>query len=272
MSTEPQTRYRAPALDKGLDILELLAGEDGGLTQTDIAKALGRTANELYRMLDRLVRRGYIVRNASSDRYQLSLKLFSLAHRHPPMQRLISEATPVIRDLARMAEQSCHLVVYDTGYGRVVAQVDAPGKWTYSLRVGTSVSLFWTGSGHVLLAFQTEQRRREMLLEHREVEGEAPISMSELKRHVDVVRRQGYVMMDSSQILGVTNLSYPVFGPNGDALAALTIPFIKRIDRRPTPAVETVLGWLRDAARRLSTPTMEAEPLPAAAETEQASK
>ncbi len=257
MTAEPESRYRAPALDKGLDILELLAGEDGGMTQTDIAKALGRTANELYRMLDRLVRRGYIVRNAASDRYQLSLKLFSLAHRHPPMQRLISEATPVIRDLARITEQSCHLVVYDTGFGRVVAQVDAPGKWTYSVRVGTSVSLFSTGSGHVLLAFQTEQRRQEMLLEHREVEGEAPMSMTELGKRIEVVKRQGYEIMDSSQILGVTNVSCPVFGPNGNALAALTVPYIKRIDRRPTPSVEKVLGWLSEEAQRLSTPATE---------------
>ena len=39
-------RYRAPALDKGLDILELLAGEEEGLSQAEIAKALGRTPNE----------------------------------------------------------------------------------------------------------------------------------------------------------------------------------------------------------------------------------
>ena len=58
-------RYRAPALDKGLDILELLAGEEEGLSQAEIAKALGRTPNEQYRMLERLVRRGYVARNAS---------------------------------------------------------------------------------------------------------------------------------------------------------------------------------------------------------------
>lgn len=46
-------RYRAPALDKRLDILELLAGVDGGLSQAEIAKRLGRSANEFYRMLDR---------------------------------------------------------------------------------------------------------------------------------------------------------------------------------------------------------------------------
>ena len=74
-------RYRAPALDKGLDILELLAAEEEGLSQAEIAKALGRTPNEHYRMLERLVRRGYVFRNAS-DRYELTLKLFGLAHFH----------------------------------------------------------------------------------------------------------------------------------------------------------------------------------------------
>ena len=51
-------RYRAPALDKGLDILELLSATDAGLTQAEIAKSLERSPNEIYRMLDRLVRRG----------------------------------------------------------------------------------------------------------------------------------------------------------------------------------------------------------------------
>ena len=36
METDESDRYRAPALDKGLDILELLAGVDTGLTQADI--------------------------------------------------------------------------------------------------------------------------------------------------------------------------------------------------------------------------------------------
>ena len=43
-------RYRAPALDKGLDILELLARTDDGLSQAEIAKALARSPNEIYRI------------------------------------------------------------------------------------------------------------------------------------------------------------------------------------------------------------------------------
>ena len=60
-------RYRAPALDKGLDILELLAASSAGLTQAEIAKGLGRGPNEIYRMLDTLVRRGYVTRTTDGD-------------------------------------------------------------------------------------------------------------------------------------------------------------------------------------------------------------
>ena len=39
-------RYRAPELDKGLDILEWLAEQKDGLTRAEITKLLGRNAKE----------------------------------------------------------------------------------------------------------------------------------------------------------------------------------------------------------------------------------
>jgi DNA-binding IclR family transcriptional regulator len=118
---EDLDRYRAPALDKGLDILELLAATEEGLSQAEIAKSLERSANEIYRMLDRLVRRDY-VRRTSADRYELTLKLFELAHTSPPIRRLVSQATPVLRRFAREAGQAVHLVIHDRNILVVVAQ------------------------------------------------------------------------------------------------------------------------------------------------------
>ena len=152
-------RYRAPALDKGLDILELLAGVDGGLTQAEIAKRLGRSPNEFYRMLDRLVRRGYVTR-LDGDRYSLTLKLFGLAQLHAPVRRLVSYATPLMRELAETSWQANQLVVFDRGAAVVIAQQEAPGYWGISIRVGSHISLFDTGSGHVLLAFRSPEERR----------------------------------------------------------------------------------------------------------------
>ena len=45
-----EDRYRAPALDKGLDILELLARQPQGLTRAEIVKKMDRNASEIYRM------------------------------------------------------------------------------------------------------------------------------------------------------------------------------------------------------------------------------
>jgi len=42
--TNDADRYRAPALDKGLDILELLSEQKEGLTRAEITKLLGRNA------------------------------------------------------------------------------------------------------------------------------------------------------------------------------------------------------------------------------------
>ena len=140
-------RYRAPALDKGLDILELLAAVDGGLTQAEISKRLQRSPNEFYRMLDRLVRRGYVTK-LEGDRYSLTLKLFGLAQLHAPVRRLVSYATPLMRDLAEKSFQANQLVVFDRGSAVVIAQQEAPGYWGISIRVGSHISLFDTGSGH----------------------------------------------------------------------------------------------------------------------------
>jgi DNA-binding IclR family transcriptional regulator len=242
-------RYRAPALDKGLDILETLAATEEGLSQAEIAKALNRSPNEIYRMLDRLVRRGYVLRTPG-DRYELSLKLFALAHLHAPLRRLTSQAMPIMRRFAREAEQSCHLAVYERGRVMVVAQVDAPGYWGLAIRVGAQVDLLNTGSGHVLLAFQSPREQDHMLAE-REAGGRLSALPSGFEQRLAMIRRRGYEVMPSQQTRGVVNLSAPILGANGTAIAALTCPYVERADDAG-PGQKETLALVLAASRELS--------------------
>ncbi|MFC0399713.1 IclR family transcriptional regulator [Paraburkholderia rhizosphaerae] len=245
-------RYRAPALDKGLDILELLAEQKGGLTRAEITKLLGRNASEMYRMLERLVARQYVVRSASGDRYSLSLKLYALAHRHPPMERLISEALPLMQRFAAQAEQSCHLAVYDRGNLLVIAQVDGPGTWGIAVRLGSRVGLIDTGSGRTVLAFQTPEQRAQMLVEHTAVKGEVTIDHDALEATCERIRTAGFSQKDSQQIFGVTDLTFPLLGSSGQAIAALTCPFLKRIDEYVAPSLDETIALLRDTVQMMS--------------------
>lgn len=249
---EDAERYRAPALDKGLDILELLAGHPDGLTRAEIVKQLGRGPSEIYRMLERLVARQYVSRSAGGDRHALSLKMFALAHRHPPVDRLVAQALPVMDAYARQAEQSCHLGLYDRGNVLVVAQVPGPGNWGLSIRLGARVGLLDTGSGHVLLACQPPERRAQMLAEHTAVDGEVPLPEPELRETLEQIRATGYRQRESLQSHGVVDISCPMLGPDGHAMAVLTSPYIRRIDRRAGPSLDEARELLRQAAHELS--------------------
>ena len=104
-------RYRAPALEKGLDILELLAAERGPVTRKEIFNRLGRSRGELSRMVHALEFRGYIERDAVSDGYRLSDRSLLMDRPQPCTRTLIETALPVMRQLALSLGQSCHLVL-----------------------------------------------------------------------------------------------------------------------------------------------------------------
>lgn len=245
-----KSRYAAPALDKGLDILELLSKAEQMLTLNQISKHLGRSVNEIFRMVVTLEQRGYLI--ADNDQYRLSLKLFELAHYHQPIRSLVSTALPHMRELANRTMQSTHLTVYEAGRVIVVAQVDSPERWAFGLKVGALVSLTDTASGHVLLSFRDEAERGRMLAAHIRMDGEQDVDHAQLLRQIAETQERGYSRMESRQIRGVVNLSYPVLGANNRMLAALNVPYIERIDKKVNPSLDETQEIVREISARLS--------------------
>jgi len=234
------TRYTAPALEKGLDVLELLASVSEGLTNSEIARTLGRTVSEVFRMLVCLEQRGYISRTEPDERYRLTLKLFEVVHRYHPLQRLLVLARPLMQQVAHSTGQSCHLAMLNSAEVVVVAQVEAPGKMGFSVRLGANVDILNTASGHVILAFQTQDvRRRALELWRRRSHKSLP---ARLEPHLRRIRRRGYEQLPSYAVCGIVNISYPVLNQHGHAVAAMAVPYISHIDDeiRPTQVKEAL--------------------------------
>lgn len=85
-----------PAVEKALDVLELLAEQSDGMTMNDIVDSLGRTMGELYRVVVYLHERDYLSQDPGTGRYALTLRLFELSHRHDPTERLVRETLPIL--------------------------------------------------------------------------------------------------------------------------------------------------------------------------------
>lgn len=195
--TSTDDKYRAPALEKGLDIVELLAEYASDLTQAKIAKSLGRSPNEIYRMLHALVRRGFISKTVSGDLYQLSMKLFTLAHRHPPIRRFLDHAMPLLREATKRAHQSCHVGMNHSGEIVITAMVEAPGNWGLALRIGSVIGLNNTGVGQILAAFRSADSREEIIRDHILVDSEPRILIADLLAQLDEIKVRGYECMPS---------------------------------------------------------------------------
>ena len=245
-------KYRAPALEKGLDIIELLAEHANGLSQGDIRAALQRSQGEIYRVLTTLVRRGYVVRSAEDDLYALSLKTFALSQRHPPIDRFLAIVAPKMRTLARQAWQSCHIGMESNGDIVIVASAESPGNWGLALRVGTVIGLGNTGTGRVLAAFRSDEDRRDLMEKHRLAVGEPPLDCSLLLNSVARIRSLGYERMPSATAVGVTNLSYPVLDQDQRAVAAITCPFLERIDDHKVPSLDEVHDMFQSLASAMT--------------------
>lgn len=232
-------KYRAPALQKGLEILELLAPRARPMSTAEISAALGRSVSEIFRMLQVLEVHGYIGR--SGEGFRITNRLFALGMAQPPIRDLLDHARPAMHALAEQVQQSCHLAMRSGDEMVVVANVEAPGLLGFAVRMGYRRPLVLSASGRILLACQpaTDPQEAEWSAEA-ERRGLKPAELVDALRSV---RAAGHVAMPSPMLTAITDLSAPVMQA-GSAVAALTVPFVHG------PATSLGLDATRDAVLR----------------------
>lgn len=241
--------YSAPALEKGLDILETLCQSEQPLSQKDIAQRLGRSVGEIYRMISCLVNRHYVAL-VDENTYGITTKLFELSHVNPPTHRLLLEATPIMQRLAGQLDQSCHLTVYGQGKQVVLCKVDTPSGMGFAVRAGAEIDVLISASGRVLVAFQDDETRQLRIAES--IQRRPEQADPQIDSILEKVRVAGYESIPSVQVRGLWAVSFPILDTQGRAIAALTVPYAERLDQTQRKSIPEVREELGEAARTLS--------------------
>jgi DNA-binding IclR family transcriptional regulator len=245
---EENSQYSAPALDKGLDIIEVLCSCENGLTQQEIAAKLGRKLGEIYRMLSCLVQRNYVANYGNV--YTITSKLFQLSHFHPPTYRLLTEALPIMEELSREISFPCDLRVYNNGIQTVIASIQPPNGLGFMTRVGSEIAVGPSASGLVLLAFQDD-----VIQEIRIQESFSNNTKSEIdnfRNSLKLVNETGIASIKSNQYAGLHAISSPILDINGHAMAAITVPMLARIDGEKQTDLKLVEEKVKKSAAILS--------------------
>ncbi len=244
---KPSSKYAVPALEKGFDVIELLARSPNPLTLSQISVRLGRSVNELFRILRGLEARGYVSVGDRSQAYQLTDKLFSLGIGGHAAQNLVSTALPIMRVLTENTFQACHLVVASDDQMVVIASMEPPGNLSFSVRVGFRQKLVDSTSGIVLYAF--EKTKMKALMKERLSAEIDTDTWNAFEIKAGQAFAQGFFEDRSTCAEGVTDISCPVFSSTS-GVAALTMPTIKT---RLSVSTQICLELLRCAASKIST-------------------
>ncbi len=230
MRKSPQ--YPVPALEKGLDVLETLAAVSVPQTLAELAARLKRSSSELFRMLNCLESRGYILRDGVSGRYSLTLKLYSLAHTHSVEEKLLRASRRPMQDLTESLRESCHLSVLDRGSLLVLAQQESPERVRVSIEVGGLFDPVETASGRLLLAQLGQAECADVLRVSPSGRRLSGRSLASWISGLEEIRRRGFASADGETIEGVRDLAVLVGNPVTGIMAALAVTRLLRRGQR----------------------------------------
>jgi DNA-binding IclR family transcriptional regulator len=224
-----KTTYSAPALEKGLDILEALSRQQDPLSLTRLAAELGRSKSEIFRMVMVLLERGYVARNAEGDTLTLTDRLFTLGLRTPRARDIVSSAMPLMTALADETEYSLHLVVVYRGQTVVIGAAPGGRDVVFSLKLGFHRPALDATSGKVIIAFQNPVLQEAMIREALLLSSDPdePVLRAELA----AIQRDGFLYHESRHFVGLTDLCCPVLDGEGNAVASIIMACLRRPGR-----------------------------------------
>lgn len=214
-------------LARGLDILELFAGDTPELTQTEISERLGLPVPTVHRLVKLLTERGWLVRDGASRRLRVGLG----AARLLPAVRLPDLARDPLRKMADRSGETVNLATLDTrsgtGVSEVLYLVTEAGSNLLTLRshVGLRLPVHATALGKCLLAQLDDEdaRRAAGRQPYPALTPRTVTSWEKLRGQLERVRREGVAHSREEYEVGLHSIAVPLAWMDGDGPVALNV-------------------------------------------------
>ena len=158
---EKTRRSRVSGIDRALQVLDLLYETGNPTGVYAIAKAIGAPLSTVYVIVDDLVEKNLLSRNADGSVW-LGDRLYHYGLAYARSLDFLGVATHEMHDLCRQANETVQVCGRDGDHMLVLAMADGPGHFQVTSRVGTRVPLNWTASGRLLVGHLPEDERLEL--------------------------------------------------------------------------------------------------------------
>lgn len=235
------------AVDRVLNVLDVLRARPRGASLVEIASATGLPRSSAFRYLATLEARGYVERDANGSAYRLGT---ALADARPRLSSLAAAAKPHLEELRDRLQDTVNLGVLDGTRVTYLEILESPMAVRFAARPGDRNPIHCTALGKALAAQLDDAEIRRILA----AEGMArvtPRTITEpvqLLREIAEVRRRGFAVESGENEEGGGCVAVVISGFDVPAAVSVSAP-----DARLSPErVQEVVAALRDVAARVA--------------------
>lgn len=221
---EKRQHFRMPAVDRAMNLFELLRSSRNGLTLSELSRKLNLPKSTTHYLIYTLETRGYLQRTTDA-RHTLGLRLAKLAGMSTVERDFGRLAKPYLRQIAARLNLTAALTTLRGAEAVVLAiassvQVGCGGAW-----VGRHIDLHCTAQGKALIAALSDAELGEIFRgrEFAPFTAKTILSLSALKVHLAEVRERGFAVMDEEYFQGTRAVAAPIIDPLGVTVAAVSV-------------------------------------------------
>lgn len=233
MGIIPSRKSRKPknlvqAIERGLSLLDILSQFPEGLNLGNLSELSGLNKGTTHRLLSTLAYLDYIRQDSDSKNYFLGFKLAELGNLLLNQLDLRNVARPHLIRLAEEIQETVHLVIRDYDEALYIDKVDLYVKEAglqMVSRLGFRASMHSCAVGKILLASMS-WKDVETLIDLSNLSKKTEhtiVDASDLKRHLNMVRKNGYAIDNEENERGIRCVAAPIFNGGANVIAAISI-------------------------------------------------
>jgi IclR family KDG regulon transcriptional repressor len=243
--------YRITALQRGLDLLKLLANAENGLPATAIAKVSHLPVSTVHRFLMNLEASGFLSSD-SAGVYHLGIACVTLGHAARGKLDVRRVSLPYLQELNRQTRETVHLTVRSGLSAVYVEKIDSLEPLRIHSRIGASVPLHCTAVGKVLLAYLPVAEQTAILDEMvlRRFTENTISNLQELRTQLARVRKDKFASDLEEHETHIRCVAAPIWDHSGAVNASLSItgPAVRMAAAR----IRQIASLIREAGKKIS--------------------
>ena len=149
-----KTKHRVGAVQRCLQVFEILAGEPYVLSLAEISSSLSLAKSSTHRLMNLLVDSGFVEQEPATRRYALTPKVLWIGSSYLRNSAVERSAHALLSQLSDETGTTSHLAVWDSGTALLLHSTDPSSATSLFVEVGERRPVHATALGKALLAYR----------------------------------------------------------------------------------------------------------------------